>query len=208
MARYMVQITGFVGGALALLCGTTAFARDVQPSLADSFPIGNSGAVCEAQGVAMGAARGSIFDRKWALLCADIAKPVGAAYQLRGGAAGLARLVAARGEALDCGQPQGVALENATGAQVVSCRSTSTGLEWRSYSVTTSKVTYVVEGLAGYDSALQLALRSLMANKALPGEVSIASTGGGSAAGLAQAQASVADAETVLGQCRRLCRGG
>jgi len=208
MARYMVQITGFVGGALALLCGTTAFARDVQPSLADSFPIGNSGAVCEAQGVAMGAARGSIFDRKWALLCADIAKPVGAAYQLRGGAAGLARLVAARGEALDCGQPQGVALENATGAQVVSCRSTSTGLEWRSYSVTTSKVTYVVEGLAGYDSALQLALRSLMANKALPGEVSIASTGGGSAAGLAQAQASVADAETVLGQGYRRNNAG
>jgi len=43
--------------------------------------------VCEAVGSTLGDARQSIFDRKWTMLCRDIASPVGAAYALRGGEA-------------------------------------------------------------------------------------------------------------------------
>jgi hypothetical protein len=39
--------------------------------------------VCEAQGVRLGDARGSLFDRKWALICRDVNRPVGSAYSLR-----------------------------------------------------------------------------------------------------------------------------
>ena len=72
---------------------------------------------------------------------------------------------------------------------------------------------YVAEGLAGYDSALRLGLRSLVADREVDGEVSIATTGAGDPAAFARAQAGTLDpaagARRGLSpqQCRRLCRG-
>jgi len=73
---------------LAILAATFAAlqsvsARDSAPSASSSFPIGTSGSVCEAAGSTLGTARQTIFDRKWTLLCRDIASPVGTAYALR-----------------------------------------------------------------------------------------------------------------------------
>ena len=39
------------------------------PLESGSFPIGTEGALCEAQGVMLGQARATLFDRKWALIC-------------------------------------------------------------------------------------------------------------------------------------------
>src|SRR5512139_446094 len=106
------------GLLVAALCGTlagTATAAPMRraqaplaPSYAESFRVGTSGPICEAQTVSGGAARGSVFDRRWALLCREVARPIGAAAFVRTGE------VPAGGEgleeALDCGQTSPVAL--------------------------------------------------------------------------------------------------
>jgi hypothetical protein len=73
-----------VAAMLASSCWLSpAHARPDGPLEAQSFPIGTQGALCEAQGVTLGAARNSVFDRKWALICRDVSQPVGAAYSWR-----------------------------------------------------------------------------------------------------------------------------
>ena len=65
-------------GALGALTPSPGQAQSPasQPSQAEEFRIGTSGALCEAQGVMLSDARGTIFDRKWAILCSDIDRPV------------------------------------------------------------------------------------------------------------------------------------
>ncbi len=70
-----------LAAAIAVLASpVTAFAAGPAPLEGQSFAIGNQGAVCEAQGVRLGAARTTVFDRKWALICRDVNRPVGTAY--------------------------------------------------------------------------------------------------------------------------------
>lgn len=184
-----------LAGVLAAGGGVPASAAEGQaPSLADSFRIGNRGQVCEAQGMAAGTARRSVYDRRWALLCREVARPVGAAWFVRDGQ----RLAPGTGldEALDC-TGAGAA---AGGAQVWSCRGKTSGLAYRSYVLGTGRGAYVVEGLEAYDSALQLTLQSLAADRVVPGEVSAASLGTGGGSAFFQAKAGVADADSLIGQ--------
>ncbi|MBC2664073.1 CHAT domain-containing protein [Novosphingobium flavum] len=165
------------------------------PSLADSFRIGNRGQVCEAQGISAAAGRRSVYDRRWALLCREVARPVGMAAFVRDGSrpapgTGL-------GEELDCTGP---AAPGPLGAQAQSCRGRTSGLAYRSYVRTASRGTWVVEGLEAYDSALQLALASLAEDRLVPGEVTAASLGSGGGNAFFQAKAGLADADSLIGQ--------
>ena len=59
--------------AAALLAAAPLQAQSSIPPLeSESFQIGTEGALCEAQGVMLGAARATPFDRKWALICSDV----------------------------------------------------------------------------------------------------------------------------------------
>lgn len=184
--------------AAVALSGQPALAREA-PSAAERFPIGTSGSVCEAQGVAMGDARASIYERKWMILCRDIARPVGSAFALRGGDY-LTRAAAGREEALECAAAGNVAIEGAGNVAVTDCRGQTSGLPWRLYSHSSGGTTYVVEGLAGYDSALQLAMANLVADKVVPGTVEVVTLGTGDPTAIARARAAVSDVDTLIGQ--------
>ncbi|TCM18119.1 CHAT domain-containing protein [Novosphingobium sp. PhB165] len=143
----------------------------------------------------MGAARASVFDRKWAILCADVTRPVGSAWQLRGETDAAARLEGTRDEALACLDP--AAAFSADGA---TCTGSRTGLSWRVYRRRTADGIVAVEGLAAYDPALRLALASLVEDRVASGSVAIANLGGADALSLAKARAANGDAAQLLGQ--------
>lgn len=184
--------------ALAVLAGSTtagAAPARLHPSLEESFPIGNSGSACEVQGTSMGEGRRSVFDRKWAILCADVARSVGTAYLLRDPADAAGRVAAGREEALDC-----LDANAALTAEGANCTGSRSGLQWRVYMRKTSRGTVAVEGLAAYDDALRLTLQSLVADKVVDGPISIANLGSSDALSLARARAANGDPALLLGQ--------
>jgi CHAT domain-containing protein/tetratricopeptide (TPR) repeat protein len=195
-----------LAAALALF-GASAHAQ-VSPRAAESFTIGSGGTFCEAQGVALGAARKSIFDRKWAILCPEVARPVGSAFALRGASEAAARVAGGRDEALACEVEETVRLNDVGAVVAGTCRGTTSGAPWRTYRVRAGNTVYVVEGLAGYDGALRLALRNLVADRLLSGDVAVATTGAGDAAAMLRARAAVTDPATLLGQGYRRNNAG
>lgn len=189
----MLTVAGLVVGA------GTASAREAAPSIAENFAIGTGGSVCDAQGVNLGAARRSIFERKWVILCRDVARPVGTAYVLRGGEEAATRIVAAREDQLSCESDGTAALGKHLAVQASNCRAASNGLQWRSYRYATGKSLYLVEGLSSYDSALQLTLRSLIEDRIVPGEVDIVAIGAGDDS-LNLARRNAVDPQTLIRQ--------
>ena len=192
--------------AIIALAGVSAPAGASAPSplAGESFAIGNAGAVCEAQGVRLGEARTSLFDRKWALICRDVNRPVGSAYSWRSGDGALARVAGDRPAPLSCdaalpadGLPSGTTVSR--------CRE-SGGLEWVVYMAPGKGRTTVVEGIAAYDSALRLALASIVQDQVVPGTVDIVTTGGSGS--LAQARASLGEADLLIGQGYRQNNAG
>ena len=194
------------------LLATAALAVPCAPALADaptplsgeSFAIGNAGAVCEAQGVRLGAARTSLFDRKWALICRDVNRPVGSAYSWRSADGALARVAGDRAAPLTC-DDAAPAEGLPSGTTVSRCREAG-GLEWLVYLAPAKGRTTVVEGLASYDSALRLALASIAQDRRVPGTVDIVTTGGSGS--LAQARASLGEADLLIGQGYRQNNAG
>ena len=66
----------------------------------------------------------------------------------------------------------------------------------------------VGQGLGGYDSAVRLALRSVVADRPIAGEVSIATTGAGDPAAFARLQAGTLDREAALAEAYRRNNAG
>lgn len=204
MTRFRVlQLTML---ALCGLLGNAALARTVPPSEGESFTIGTSGSVCDAQSVGIGAARQSIFERRWAIVCRDVGRPIGNAYSLRGGDQTVLRLAAVRQEALSCAGESRVELAPGVAADVADCRGAS-GLAWKSYRHARGNRLYVVEGLSAYDGALRLALRNLIEDRVVPGEVQVVSTGSG-AGSIGAAIRKVADPAMLIGQGYRSNNAG
>src|SRR5438067_5583387 len=67
---------------------------------------------------------------------------------------------------------------------------------------------YAAEGLGGYDSALQLGLRSLVADEPVKGEISIATTGVGDPAAFARVQAGTLAPSKALEEAYRRNNSG
>ena len=200
------RFSSIAAAALAAsACLTPAEARPDGPLEAQSFPIGTQGALCEAQGVTLGNARNSVFDRKWALICRDVSQPVGAAYSWRDLKDVQGRVSTSRGTPLDCDEAGG-AVTSSAGVTVRRCLDPKTGLQWIRYTATSGDWVHVVEGLSAYDSALRLALANLMQDRVVPGEVSVVTTGGSDS--LAEARASVGNAALLIGQGYRQNNAG
>ena len=193
-----------LGGAM-LLAASGSLAAATPPREAESFRIGSEGALCEAQGVMLGEARASVFDRKWALLCADVDRPIGTAFSWKGASDPAARFGQGREAALECGEAASAA-ELAPGAVMRHCREQGSGLEWTSYTVAHNGWLHVVEGYAAFDGALRLTLASLAENREVPGTVEIVTTGGSGS--LAAARAALGDGEQLIGQGYRRNNAG
>ncbi|SMF70841.1 CHAT domain-containing protein [Allosphingosinicella indica] len=183
------------------LAGTAAPAlaqSSVRPSLDNSFRLGTGGdALCQVQSVSVDPAIATMFDRVYSIVCRDAVKPVGRIYALRkSGGDPLARLTQIRAATAQCGGGGTTTafdeLRNVTSEQ---CKLTDAEVGYRVYTHDAGRTVYVAEGLAGYDSALTLGLRTVVADRIVPGEISIAATDVGDPAAFARVQAGTLDVD-------------
>tara|TARA_R110000782_G_scaffold78293_5_gene156067 strand:- start:56023 stop:59163 length:3141 start_codon:yes stop_codon:yes gene_type:complete len=188
-------------------------AQTPQPSLMDSFRIGTGGgALCQAQSNATDGAISGMFDRSWTVVCRDSALPVGRMFALRGmqgeGQTELVqRVIASRKDALSCSAAGGITLEDIGAVQAMNCMSAG-GIASRITAVTRGRFTYVTQGIASYASALDLGLRTIVADRIIEGEIEVATLGGQDDAAFARAQAEALDPQVVLAEGYRRNNSG
>lgn len=164
--------------ALGLLASpVTAFAQGTPVALRDSFPIGSSqGILCQVQDRSIeNKAKTNMFDRSWAVVCRDSARPVGFIYSSRLTEQDLLdRIAPHRSEPVTC-------TANPAQAPLGDFRHTACHLaaEPVAYSVFQGQqdgTSFVAEGLAAYDSATLLALKSILNDSIADGKIDVAST--------------------------------
>ena len=205
MHRIKALIAAVAAGALASAGVAAREQPAVKPSMVDSFRLGSGGtSLCQVQALSNDASLRSIFDRAFAIACRDAAAPVGHVYALRGdGGEPFSWL-----PPLDCQPASGAALEGVGNALVAQCTEAKGEVPWKRYQVRRGHTVYFAQGLAGYDPALRLALRSIVLDKVLPGDVSIAVTEAGDAASFARMQAGSLDPDQALAEGYRRNNGG
>lgn len=178
-------------------------------SVLDSFRIGNSGTVyCSAQSVAVDKALAGMFDNGYSVTCRDAALPVGKLYKLRDPQGAQKRLAAIRGSTADCSSPHQADVPDIGRVEVIDCRLKDADVAYRAYQLVRGDLLYAAEGLTGYDSALQLGLRSVVGDRPIKGEVSIATTGAGDPAAFARVQAGTLDPTRALAEAYRRNNAG
>ncbi|MEO1169665.1 MAG: CHAT domain-containing tetratricopeptide repeat protein [Pseudomonadota bacterium] len=192
------------------MAATQAPAQDLRPSLEDSFRLGSgTGLLCRVQSRLTDPALATMFDRAYSIVCRDAAEPVGHIYALRTSTDALARLARLRAERVACASGEATdSLETIGAARRQDCTLASAPVGYTIYQHDGSDTVYVAEGLAGYDSALRLGLRSIVADQILPGTLTIATTGMGDAAAFARVQAGTLDSDQALAEGYRRNNSG
>jgi len=198
-----------IATAFLSLAAATPAPAAVPLSVRDSFRIGDSGTIfCSAQSVSTDKALSDMFDIGYSVTCRDAALPVGKLYKLRDLTGAAARLAAARSDDATCSSPRLGQLAGLGTVQMIDCKLKDADVAYRVYQVRRGKLLYAAEGLAGYDSALQLGLRSLIADQPAKGEISIATTGVGDPASFARIQAGTLDPAKALSEAYRRNNAG
>jgi CHAT domain-containing protein len=199
-----------LAAAAAIAClAAGAAALAVPLSVRDSFRIGSSGTIfCSAQSLATDKAFAGMFDTGYAVTCRDAALPIGKLYKLREPGPAAARIAALRDQQVTCSASHARTVAGVGQVDVVDCRLKDAEVAYRAYLLTRGNSLYVAEGLAGYDSALQLGLRSIVADEPAKGEVSIATTGAGDPAAFARVQAGTLDPTKALAEAYRRNNSG
>lgn len=195
-----------IGCTAALLSfALTPAAAEPSLSVRDSFRIGNSGtSYCSAQSAMTDPGLKNMFDSAFSITCRDAVLPVGKIYKLRTDAGDPRdRLAKLRSGSVDCAAPIPGAVDQLGRTTNIECRLKDADVAYRVIEYSTGKTLFVAEGLAGYDSALRLGLRSVAADKDIPGEVSIATTGAGDPASFARVQAGTLDSTRALVEAYR-----
>lgn len=203
-------------GLAALILGlpTSVGAQGERPSLADSFRLGTGGgALCQAQSRSGDPATGTLFDRAWTIACRDSAQPVGRLYALRLPAATrdsalLEKLTQSRGAALTCSEEGGATLPDLGPVLLRNCRIAGNGTAYRITRFTRGNTTYIAQGFASYASALDIGLRTIVADRAIDAKVEIATLGGEDMTAFARLQAASLDPQTVLAEGYRRNNSG
>lgn len=194
-----VQISKYSGlgkGLLALSFAASTFAftapayAQQQPvSLRDSFPIGTGGdTLCQAQSRSLDPANISPFDRSWAIVCRDSAKPIGYVFALRESAGDVrSRLAARRANDVTCDSNE-------------ACVWIEGNLPYTVISRETGKVHYVTEGFTAYGDALNLALESVMTDTLVEGDIRVVTTSLGDTEAFARVQALTLEPDQALAE--------
>ncbi|WP_245648843.1 CHAT domain-containing tetratricopeptide repeat protein [Sphingomonas sanxanigenens] len=190
----------------SLLCGTAlpgvAHAQMMAPSLLDSFRLGTGGGVlCQAQNSSRDPALKGMFDRAWTVVCRDAARPIAKLYALRTDQPDLmARLADARAKEVDCGAEGQGTVAGLGAVAVTRCRLKTAEVDYTAYSYREGRTLYVAEGLAGYDSALALGLRTIVEDRIADGMVTVATTSVANPAAFARVQAGTLDPDQALAE--------
>ncbi|WP_062343098.1 CHAT domain-containing tetratricopeptide repeat protein [Novosphingobium sp. CCH12-A3] len=197
--------------ALAVVCGPTvghAVAAEESLLLRDSFPLGSGGskALCQVQSRTTDQANRSPLDRTWAIVCRDSALPVGYVFALRHGQDDeLARLADRRRQKVTC---QDASRASIAGRMRTDCRWNDPDLAYEVVSVARGNTTFVVEGFSAYHGALDLALRSIYADRLLDEPIEIATTSINDTEAYARIQALTLDPATALAEGYRRNNSG
>lgn len=166
-------------------------ARDAPLSVRNSFRIGDAGVLCTAQNAPADPRLQGIFDRGYRLTCRDAASDVGTLVAVRRPLGiGVVASGAARGAA-SCGEEGRAEVEGVGSVTTLTCQ--DQGVAYRRYAAERGGTTYLVEGLAGYDPALRLALAAVINDRPMPGMVQVAQTEVSDAAAFARVQAGALD---------------
>nr|NUR37243.1 CHAT domain-containing protein [Sphingomonas sp.] len=207
MARTILACAA--AGFTALAMGAASSWAATPLSVRDSWRIGNSGtSFCSAQSLTTDKALSGMFDAGYAITCRDAALPVGKLYKLRESGDPSSRIAADRNDRAICGGPQRGNIPGLGSVDVTDCKLKDADVAYRSYQVRRGRILYAAQGLAGYDSALQLGLRSLIADQAVKGEISIATTGLGDPAAFARVQAGTLAPDKALEEAYRRNNAG
>lgn len=197
--------------ALAGLLATGTSAQAQGLSVQQSFRIGSgTGTLCTAEAQLQSPAYGTIFDRGYQIVCRDAAVPVGQLFVLRlhGGPDPAPRLAALRAGNATCQGSETVQVEGLGAVEALNCRLNDADVSYRVYLHRAGRSLYIAEGFAGYDGALQLGLRSLVADRMIDGPVQIATTGAGDPAAFARVLAGVQDPQRALAEAYRRNNAG
>jgi CHAT domain-containing protein len=198
-----------IAAALSCVAGVAQAPAATPLSVRDSFRIGNSGTIfCSAQADSTDKALTDMFDAGYTITCRDAALPVGHMYKLRDANGAAARLTSLRADRASCEAARPGSVPGLGALEVVECKLKGAQVGYRAYLLRKGKTLYAAEGLAGYDSAIQLGLRSLVADEPVKGEISIATTGAGDPASFARVQAGTLDPAQALAEAYRRNNSG
>ena len=173
-----------------------------------SFRLGDSGVMCTAQSHATDSRLTGIFDRAYVLTCRDASSAVGSLLAVRRHIDPATEPSALKSGSLACSAPAQVAIDGAGTATSLTCRDEAAKLDYKRYALTRGKTSYLVEGLAGYDPALRLALASVVSNRPQVGAVRVATTEVSDAAAFARTQAGSLDPSAARVEAYALNNGG
>ena len=176
-----------------LVAGAAAAKREPPLSTLNGFRLGDAGVLCTAQVRPADRRLTGVFDRAYVLTCRDAASAVGSLIAVR-------RAVDIAGEqsiiengALTCSAPTSADVDNVGAVASLVCRDRQSQLDYRRYLVSRGRTNYLVEGLAGYDPALRLALASVVNDQLQSGSVQVATTEVSDPAAFARTQAGAFD---------------
>ena len=201
--------TAIVIAAAVTILPLAAPASAVPLSVRDSFRIGSSGTIfCSAQTLATDAVLKGMFDTGYTITCKDAALPVGKLYKLSAAADAPARLAASRLGNAVCSAPSVGNVPGLGRVDVIDCKLKDADVGYRVYQYRKGKTLYAAEGLTGYNSALELGLRSMVADQPASGALSIATTGAGDPAAFARVQAGTLGASQALAEAYRRNNAG
>lgn len=206
-AKNWAVLTASVG-AMALGAAAPAWAEDGSVLLRDSFPLGSGGskALCQMQSRVADPVNRHPMDRTWAIVCRDSALPVGYVHSLRGPRDEVGgRLAENRKADVVC---PGAPTTSVGGRTRLDCRWMKPDLAYEVVSVNNGKSTLSVEGFSAYHSVLDLALRTIFADRLIDEPVAVATTSIDDTEAYARIQALTLDPSTALAEGYRRNNSG
>src|SRR5438270_4213064 len=198
-----------IAAAITGLAGAASLRATVPLSIRDSWRIGNAGtSFCSAQSLTVDKALTGMFDGGYSITCRDAALAVGKLYKIKASAGAESRLAADRAERAICQPARRSDLPEIGAVDAMDCKLKDADVLYRAYELRRGSLIYAAQGLGGYDSALQLGLRSLVADEPVKGEISIATTGVGDPAAFARVQAGTLAPDKALEEAYRRNNAG
>jgi hypothetical protein len=178
---------------LASVASVPASAAEPPLSIKSSFRLGDSGVLCTAQVRPSDPRLTGMFDRGYQLTCRDAAGPIGSVLAVRRAIDPATERSVLPAGGLACKGEESATVDNVGAVRALTCRDEAAGIDYRRYAVQRGKTSYLVEGLAGYDPALRLALASVVTNRAQSGAIQVATTEVSDPAAFARVQAGSLD---------------
>lgn len=202
--------TIFLATALSTILAAPVAGQTERPSIVNSFRLGDDG-ICQVQSLTTDPAFTGIFDRAWSIVCRDAARPIGKLYALRGNPAEtMSRMAGMRKSEADCTAtpPASEIIDDLGNVSALQCRLIDAPVGYKVLAKSRGNILWVAEGLSGYDSALKLGLRTIIADRMISGKVAIATTSIEDPVAFARVQAGTLDPEQALAEGYRRNNSG